>query len=83
MFGINEVINYIRFLRHKEELDGLIKRHILITKPKCSECGFEYNTIEDIYEKLPIISYSHGKGNYDFICNNNECREKAMDRLLK
>ena len=25
MFGINDVINYLRFLRHKEELDRLIR----------------------------------------------------------
>lgn len=83
MFGINEVINYIRFLRHKEELEGLIKRHILIKKPKCTECGFEYNTIEDIYEKLPIISYDRKNDNYDFVCNINECREKSIRKLFE
>lgn len=79
---INEAILYIRLHRHKEELEGLIKRHILSTKPKCTMCGFEYNTIEDVYKKLPIISHNREKGNYDFVCNNDECREKAINSVF-
>lgn len=72
MFGINAVMDYIRFLRNKETLERLIKNHILIKKPKCHVCGFEYSTIDHIHEKLPFVSFI-GK-DYKFICNN--CRDK-------
>lgn len=80
MFGIKDIINYIKFLRHKEELDRLIVKHLLSTNPKCIVCGFKYNTIECVYEKLPIISLGK-KGNYKFVCN--ECRKEAIDKIFR
>ena len=68
MFGIND---YLRFLRHKEELDKLIIEHVLINKPKCLVCGFEYSNIKHIYNKLPIISHNIRK-DYVLVCN--DCR---------
>jgi len=81
---INKVINYIRFLRDKEELEETIKDHILINKPKCSVCGFEYSTIEDIYEKLPFISLNYRYTDTSFItllCNG--CKDKVIDKILR
>ena len=81
MFRIDDSINYLRYLRHKEELEKIIKEHILSFKHNCKECGFKYKTIEDIYKRLPMITYVMGKEKYILICNN--CREDVLYKLLK
>ena len=86
MIRIQEAMEYVRFLRNKEELEKIIENRILFNKPKCNVCQFEYKTIDDIYEKLPLITYAIIRKKYllekeyVLICNN--CRDKAIINLF-
>ncbi len=79
MFGTQEMIQYLRFLRHKEELDNLMKKFIL-TK-KCDVCGFEFISIENIYTKLPIVSYTYKKDVFNLVCNG--CRKEFINQIIE
>ena len=81
MFRINDAIQYIRFLRHKDELEIMIKEQVLSTEHFCKVCRFKYKTMEDIYKRLPMITRVMGKEKYILICNN--CREVALNKLSR
>ena len=71
-FSKKEIDNHLRYF---------LKRHIL----KCDACRFEYKSIEDVYEKLPII-YSYSGELPEIIkvtCNRDECKEKSLEKRME
>jgi len=79
IFHIDKILGYLHHLRHKEEIENHIKEILSKKTLICSSCGFEFKTLTDIYNRLPIMDMRLSFA----ICNKEDCRLQAMELSLK